>query len=629
MATPNSDSLWGWVADISARRSRPILAIALALTIGLGFFIPRIKANSDLQGFLRPEARELRDTIEEDFDRGRRTVLIFESTSNRSLLEPALLHKQLKIIEYLKERYEVSTYSLVEAIDRGLERVKGKSLLDCDDYSQIAEGLLALSGGRTVRDLEKVSRHLVSHPEAIAFYAKLRIAGSVGPSVSGPGARETRYAVPYVKAIQAFIQLDSGYTREERQQILSEMPQAIESMGPPEMNVFVISDHLITHELDQGSRQNVRRLGLIAFVVDGLCIWLLFRSRRELLLVFSILGTAVIWSFGAAGMLGLQFSFFHLVALPILLGTGIDDTFVFGRRFAEERAKEREFAVALRKTFQGAGNAISLTTFTTLVAFFITGVTATTDVVFSFCVFVSLSMLVVFLASTFLQGAIRVELDRWRQHGPPSALQSPFESVTRSLTRLSHWTIRHPRGLLVSTGVLVIASVVAATQLRSEMRRDFRVKPGMQTYEANEAMKRYFSNTRVGFMLVTGEIMNPLLLEKLNLLQQRLANHTEIEQVLRSANVDSVVDLMAKMRIPISSNTPVKAVFDRLSSSERTANYVLDRSFREDFESLVRKNGDRYDGLLMRFVTHGDGTATALAAVTAIESHLEALGFGG
>jgi predicted RND superfamily exporter protein len=627
MASTSSHVFWGWVADFSARRARTILVISVALTLGFASFIPRIQTETDLDNFVRPAARELRDTIERDFDRGRRISIIFESRSDRSLLEPALLHKQFAILEHLKEQYEVTTDSLVESIDRGLKRVKRKSLLDYDDYSSIAEGMLALAGGRTIRDLEKISRHLVSHPENIAFYAKLRIASSVWPGVTGPGARETTYAVPYIKAIQAFIQLDVGYTLDERKRILTAIPDVIQAMGEPEMDVFALSDQMITYELDGRSQENVLALGVIVLLVNGLCIWLLFRSRRELLLVLVILGTAAIWSFGAASMLGLEFSFFNLVALSILFGTGIDDTFVFGRRFAEERAKEREFAVALRNTFQGAGNSIALTTFTTLVAFFVTGITATTEIVFDFCQFVALSMLVVFLLSTFLQGAIRSELDRWYELEARLAPQSPFELATRKVATVSRWATRHSRALLISGGILVIVAVIAATQLQSEMRRDFLISPGMLTYEANAAQEKYFPETEEGFMLVTGEIVNPELLKKLQLLQRALANRPEIEQVLRSANVESVVDLMAKLRIPISSDTPVQAVFDRISQNERTANYVLDRSFREEFERVVGKRGDRYDGLLMRFVTSGSGTPGVLAGVTAIEEELHALDF--
>ena len=83
-----------------------------------------------------------------------------------------------------------------------------KSLLDYDEYTPFAEALFALSGPRTVRDLEKVSRHFTSHPEAIHFYAKLRAAGALLPGVMGGGASDWKFSVPYIKAIKVLVEIE-------------------------------------------------------------------------------------------------------------------------------------------------------------------------------------------------------------------------------------------------------------------------------------------------------------------------------------------------------------------------------------------------------------------------------------
>ncbi len=164
MAVGNPTGLWRRTADFSIRHARAILVVAAVITLGLGSAVFEIKTDTDLNGFIRPQARELADELEAHFNEGAQLNLIFESRSDRSLLEPELLHKQLRIIQALKERYRITTFSVVEGIDEGLKRVKRKSLLDYDEYTPIAEGILGLAGGRTVRDLEKVSRHMVSHP---------------------------------------------------------------------------------------------------------------------------------------------------------------------------------------------------------------------------------------------------------------------------------------------------------------------------------------------------------------------------------------------------------------------------------------------------------------------------------
>lgn len=51
---------------------------------------------------------------------------------------------------------------------------------------------------------------------------------------------------------------------------------------------------------------------------------MLFPSRRELGIVFAVLATSCVWTFGLAGLLGVKLSFLHLLGFPILLGTGIE-----------------------------------------------------------------------------------------------------------------------------------------------------------------------------------------------------------------------------------------------------------------------------------------------------------------
>jgi len=501
--------LWRWTAGVSVRRARPILAGALVSTLAFAFFLREVETHTDLDTFVRPQARELVETIENDFDEGQVLTLVFESRSGRSLLEPELLHLQLRILRAIHERYEVDTVSLVEGIDAGLERVKRRSLLDYHEYSPIAEAILALAGSRTVLDLEKVSRHFLSHPEAIAYYARLRVASAVGPALGGPGARETRYRVPFVKAARALVRLDPGYSSEERKPILAAIPRIASAMGAPELAVYGVNDQLMSYEVDRRSRQNALALGLTVLLVDGLCIWLLFRSRRELLVVLTILATAVVWTFGAGAMLGMSFSFFHIVAIPILLGTGIDDTLVFARRLAEERAREKTFEEAMVATFEGVGNAIFLTTFTTLLAFLLTALTATTDIVFSFFGFVALSMLIVFLLSTFLQGAIRAELARRDAWAPEDAERpSPLDGATRILAGASRRMTRRHRVVLLTVGLLLALALASAMRISSSTRREDFMQSGMQTHAATEVLRRYFSDARVGYVLITGDVEN-------------------------------------------------------------------------------------------------------------------------
>ena len=134
----------------------------------------------------------------------------------------------------------------------------------------------------------------------------------------------------------------------------------------------------------------------------------------------------------------MRLSFIHLLSLPILLGTGIDDALVFGRRLGEERARGKPFPDALCATFANVGNAIFLTTFTTFLAFFVAALTAAAEVVESFYLLVSVSMVVVMLLATLLQGALRTELARHERGREwlPTASSSPLDTGAVGLDSL-------------------------------------------------------------------------------------------------------------------------------------------------------------------------------------------------
>jgi hypothetical protein len=620
---------WERIGDFAARRSRLALGLVLALTLVFAPFLARLEVDTTFLSFVGKDTRALVDTIETGFGEGSYLTLVFESRSERSLLEPDLLHQQLRIVQQIRADFPVTTFSLVEGIDRGLLRVKRKSLLDYTDYSTIAEAILGIAGGRTVRDLEKVTAHFLSHPDAIAFYARLRVAQGAA-ALPAPGAPDSRYEIPYVKAIKALVRTEPGESRQARRLLQARIRERVDELSTPELAVHCLSDDLVSHDIDRDTQRKVALLASMVFLVDALCVLALFRSGRELFVVFVILACACVWTFGVAGMLGMPISFLHLLGVPILLGTGIDDTLVFGRRLAEERSRGRSLSDALRATYRGVGNAIFLTTFTTFLAFLIAAATSTAGVVASFFLLFSVSMAIAFALTVLLEGALRTELARRDAHreAPPAPRRSLLDAATGALTRPAQRVIEAgARPVLLASGALFVLALASATRIESDLRRQDLLQPAMPTHGANEVLQRYFGDFRVGFVVFEGEVENPALLQGMKRLGERLAGVPEIEKVLGTANVESVIELLDKQRIRIGPDLDVRAALDRIAASDRTADYVLDMSFGEAAEYVMRRSGDRWDGLLMRFFVPGEAGSNALAARDAIRREIGELGF--
>lgn len=626
---------WEAWSNFTLRRSKAILAGVGLMTLFFALGLLRLDFDTRIHDFHQIESKQLIETIERDFAEGNYLLLIFESRGERSLLEPELLKQQFRVLEAIKRDYKVTTLSLVDAVNEGLQRVKKKSLLEVEEYTPIAEGLMALSGGRTVRELEKVVRHLLSDPEAVAYYSKLRIAAGFLGGVAGPsaGSVETTYKTPMLKSIKALVQLSPDYSRKENKRALAEIRDLAKGMETPDLQVHALADDLIAAEIDSRTLQNLALMAAIVLGADGLIFWLMFRRKREILIPMVLMLASLVWTFGAAGWLGIRLSFLHLLVIPILFGTADDDAFVFGMRLNEERPGASSLHDALRKTFRFTGKAIFLTTFTTFISFFFGAFPLTSLGIFNFNIVISIAMLMAFALTVLLQGPLRqvlgdsvapiqVEVGVLNRR-----LFAAMESLSCALGRLSLWFMDLGSWRISTlTGILVLAGVFFAIKVPLEFDRRIFLRPSMQTFAADRANDRYFGRSDHGYILFEGPIAQTAFLEKIPELLKALKDYPELEKILGEANTDSITELMAAFGARPRTDAEVTAAFDRMRESERTANYPRNQSFREAFRHLVHVD-QGYDSTLVKFFIKGGEGKKVREFLGRLQSKIAALGF--
>lgn len=623
-----SDKFWARCALLIILHARPILFVSLILTFFFTYFLVQSEAGTQLRDFHRQDSLALIEDIEDDFNEGSYFTLIFEATTQESLLRPRLLKEQLRLIQAIKKNFDITSDSLVDAMDEGLLAIKRRSILDLEDdeYTPIAEGLIGLSHGRIVLDLEKVSRHLIYPADVVGFYEKFR----VGLFASGAGRTPVnwKFAIPYVKAIKNYLQLNPKLKGKEAKKTLAQIRDFMDqSKIPPEMRVYIIGDNLISHDIDLRARQNAFWMALILILVDSLLLWAIFRRRQEVLITLTILTTACIWTFGMASLIGISLSFLHLLVLPILLGTGIDDSVVFGRRLTEELSKGSDLMRALQTTYGATGRSIFLTTCTTFIAFFFAGLVSSATAIQSFYFLVSFSMAVVFFVTIFLQGALRIELSR-RGYGETHPFSVYSLKALQFLPQLgSRWIQSHPRRISALVSLAFVAGIALATQIQTESESRIFMDEKMPTYTTWKLDRKYFSPGNVGYILIEGDVANAELLKKMKELQERMVKYPIMEKILARPNVDSVNDLIYKMRIDMTREKSVVDVLDRITTSEKTANYVLNETYRESSKHLVRKRDGQYDGFLMKFFVEETSSRDVRKFCKALEKEMDDLGF--
>jgi len=106
-----------------------------------------------------------------------------------------------------------------------------------------------------------------------------------------------------------------------------------------------------------------KNAALLTVLVVVLLLWLDFRSFKYAMIAMIPLVAGVIWMVGLMHLVGMQLTVVNVMALPMILGIGIDDGVHIVHRWRIEGSKK------IKQIFASTGKAIFLTSITTMLAF--------------------------------------------------------------------------------------------------------------------------------------------------------------------------------------------------------------------------------------------------------------------
>jgi predicted RND superfamily exporter protein len=106
-----------------------------------------------------------------------------------------------------------------------------------------------------------------------------------------------------------------------------------------------------------------KNAALLTVFVVFLLLWLDFRSFKYAIIAMIPLVAGVIWMVGIMRLVGMQLTVVNVMALPMILGIGIDDGVHIVHRWRIEGSKK------VKQIFASTGKAILLTSITTMLAF--------------------------------------------------------------------------------------------------------------------------------------------------------------------------------------------------------------------------------------------------------------------
>ena len=349
---------WGLnqLTSFLKKHYRPVLIFLIALVVVGGYLGTRVQATGGVEGF-RPRGMEGIDTLERMQERfGGHGTGITVLLQGKDL--DHLLKEQETIASFLDDTYDdgiLFTTHLAQFIpSAGKQRRVLDVLREGMDYR------------KTARSLDKALEKESLNPDAFARTRDMlrRLPYREAPlpvtTILGELGR-----TPLAEVLERYVvQGENGY--QMRQEIRFD-PAMIDALKLQEDITIIApqarctSNELIALQLRGMVKRDFTLLAPLALAVVLVLLFLHFRNPRWVGMALTPLLSGVAYMLGASALLGIDLNPANAVAIPLILGIGIDDGIHIVHRYREKK----DVGQAIKLT----GRAVIMTSLTTMVGF--------------------------------------------------------------------------------------------------------------------------------------------------------------------------------------------------------------------------------------------------------------------
>lgn len=305
-------------------------------------------------------------------------------------------------------------------------------------------------------------------------------------------------------------------------------------------------EEVVTVLLGEGPNVEINRellsssflVGVMGLVVVFL-LWMSLRRVSDVIIVGVGLSLSLLWMQGSIGWLwiaGERFGF-QIIArsqfsnlLPILvLALGIDDSLHALHRYKEERRNGATLEQSAHISISKVGRAIMLTSFTTIVAF-LANLSSDIAALRSFGIEAGLGVLSAFLLTGLWVPLLRLDYDlalkkRDRLEEERTDILHLVPSHWLSSTTFTSYSKAPIVGLL--TVLLTVLALGPMFSLEGDFQIDDFLDPDSDFAKGVNLASERFGDGEPGYILVEGDIANPLVIEAIEELRLNINSHGE------------------------------------------------------------------------------------------------------
>ncbi len=523
-----------WLTRFSVERPRLTLVLILAATLLFLIPFPQVRTDTDPKNMLSPTSavRVSNDEVERWFT----------------------LHKDVIVLGIVNDHgiFNRETLGRIAQITEDILTIPGVVVRDVTSLTTV-DNILGEEGRLTVRpavseipqtqeEMAALKRSLLSNP---LFIGRLLSEDGTATAIYvplEPGANG--------KAIADRIRTVPPKERGEDRYYLAGDPVARDTFGVQMFYQMAI-------------------LSPIAGMVMFLLLWRMFRN---LPLVFSVMGAAmvaIIWSMGLLIALGYPVHIMSSMSPVFLMAIATDSIHIFNEfsfRFAEAGEKRR----AVLDTMAAVAGPVFYSDVTTAVGFASLATVAIVPVKI-FGLVVAFGTLVILLLSFTLVPAVLMLLNPHRLPQPSVGVQHVEPLQGSWLARLGEISVRRPKWIAVVGGILLVVAGVGLSRIKVNNNIVHWFKPGSDVRTADRVMNARLGGTSTAYLVVQGAaedaMKDPEMLRAIEGLQR------ELEKDPRVGKTFSVVDYVKRINRVLHSDGPALVaapslmLFDRIPDS--------------------------------------------------------------
>ncbi len=291
------------------------------------------------------------------------------------------------------------------------------------------------------------------------------------------------------------LEIDPSLSTEERKVKEDQIRDLFHELSEDsDLNYGVASLDLISHDIDEGTFDNLATLILLAVLVVVVLLAISFRSVKGVVFPLVGLSFALIWTYGILNFAGARFTALEVAVAPLVLGLGIDYSIHLQRRYNAFRVEFDDAAESWLASCASLSTPLGLAVVTTVAAF-LANIVSPLPPLETFGIALAVGVISAFINATIVVGALHVVLDSSGQNKPAETIRMP--RLSKKLVDLQ----RSQQAMVFIVALIISgASIIGAIGLETEFDLTDFLDDDMEIMEVRDQIDTSYQSA--GFKLV-------------------------------------------------------------------------------------------------------------------------------